>query len=681
MKQITIKKLQITNFKGIENLEVEFQKQTNILGANGTGKTSVFDAFTWLLFGKDSTERKDFNIKNTVKTDLNRKEHEVSAILLVDDVEIKLKRVFKEKWQKTRGSEFAEFKGNETEFYFNEVPVNQTEYTAKINAILPELVFKMITSPTFFNSDSTTTWGWKNRRDILTKLAGEKTDIELINEMMVSQSASELQSLIDAINQNKSIDEYKAQIQSSVKKAKEDLKAIPTRIDEVLKGMPEQTDFSVIEKQIEDKSKELTDANNLIDNANKSFEAKLASVRDEKIRINNLQSEIDLIESNAKKEAQNKLQPDNSKLDSLVARRINIQKILEGHKDTLAHTESKILAKQQRIGVIEQQRNEKRDAFHKINAEEFEFDESASCCPTCKREFDADVVESKKTELLSNFRTDQTRRLEKIKSEGLALKAEQEELELKVKTEQELVDSTREMIETEKKNLQSIIDEIDTENTLLKSDSSEVDIDSLVSDILAKNDDYQNKLIMLQGMKDSLVEAPEIDNSELIAKRNELIDEIDLLKQQIHAKNQIESAKKRVAELKEEEKKLAQQVANVEKLEFAIQNFEKFKADKIEESVNQKFKMVTFRMFETQINGGLKATCEALVNGVPFSDANTASKINAGIDVINTLCDFYGVTAPIFCDNRESVTDIIDTNSQLISLVVSPKHTKLTVEN
>jgi DNA repair exonuclease SbcCD ATPase subunit len=681
MKQIIIKKLQITNFKGIENLEVEFQKQTNILGANGTGKTSVFDAFTWLLFGKDSTERKDFNIKNTVKTDLNRKEHEVAAVLLVDDVETTLKRVFKEKWQKTKGSEFAEFKGNETEFYFNEVPVKQTEYTAKINAILPELVFKMITSPTFFNSDSTTTWGWKNRRDILTKLAGEKTDIELINEMMVVQSASELQSLIDAINQNKSIDEYKAQIQASVKKAKEDLKVIPTRIDEVLKGMPEQTDFSVIEKQIEDKSKELTDANNLIDNANKSFEVKLASVRDEKIKINNLQSEIDLIESNAKKEVQIKLQPDNSKLDNLVAQKRNVEQLLSTNKDSVCNLANKIERYQQRIGVIDQQRNEKRDAFHKINAEEFEFDESASCCPTCKREFDADVVESKKTELLSNFRTDQTRRLEKIKSEGLALKAEQEELELKVKTEQELVDSTRALIETEKKNLQSIIDEIEIENDSLKSESSDVDVDSLVSDILAKNDEYQNKLIMLQGMKDSLVEAPEIDNSDLIAKRNELIDEIDLLKQQIHSKTQIEAAQNRVEELKEEEKKLAQQVANVEKLEFAIQNFEKFKADKIEESVNQKFKMVTFRMFETQINGGLKATCEALVNGVPFSDANTASKINAGIDVINTLCDFYGVTAPIFCDNRESVTEIIDTNSQLISLVVSPKHTKLTVEN
>jgi hypothetical protein len=136
-----------------------------------------------------------------------------------------------------------------------------------------------------------------------------------------------------------------------------------------------------------------------------------------------------------------------------------------------------------------------------------------------------------------------------------------------------------------------------------------------------------------------------------------------------------------IEELKAEQTTLSQQIANVEKEQFVIENFIKDKIDRLEYAINSRFKYIKFRMFEEQINGGLRETCEATVNGVPYSDANSASKINAGLDVINTLSNFYGVYAPIFIDNAESVHTLIETQSQLIRLVVDESSKSLNVKS
>ncbi len=110
--------------------------------------------------------------------------------------------------------------------------------------------------------------------------------------------------------------------------------------------------------------------------------------------------------------------------------------------------------------------------------------------------------------------------------------------------------------------------------------------------------------------------------------------------------------------------------------------FIKTKVKLMESSINSKFKYVKFRFFKTQVNGGIDEDCEALVDGVPFStNLNSGAKINAGIDIINTLANYYGIKAPIFIDNRESTTKLIDTESQIVNLVVSSSDKKLRIKN
>lgn len=122
MKTVIIKEIRLLNFKGLRNLTVEFDPAlTEIYGRNGIGKTSIFDGFTWLLFGKNSEDRKQFGIKTYDEAGniIPKLPHEVSAVLLVDGEVVTLCRRFNEKWTKKRGSAVEEFVGHEEERLYN----------------------------------------------------------------------------------------------------------------------------------------------------------------------------------------------------------------------------------------------------------------------------------------------------------------------------------------------------------------------------------------------------------------------------------------------------------------------------------------------------------------------------------------------------------------------------------
>jgi hypothetical protein len=108
----------------------------------------------------------------------------------------------------------------------------------------------------------------------------------------------------------------------------------------------------------------------------------------------------------------------------------------------------------------------------------------------------------------------------------------------------------------------------------------------------------------------------------------------------------------------------------LENQEFQIRSFLNEFISKVESSINAHFSNVEFKMFEMQVNGELKPICVATVNGVPYQDVNTAGKVNASLDVIKTLQTAFSINAPIFIDNRESVSDIVPMSSQIINLIV-----------
>ena len=680
-KEIIIKSLSLNYFKGIQSLDIDFENETDIFGANGTGKTTIADSVNWLWFGKDSSDRKDFEVKSL---DVNGKTNpktqvEVSAVYLIDGNEVTLKRVLKENWVKKRGSDQVELAGNVTELYWNEVPMTVTDFNKKVDAVLVEQVFKMITSPTFFNDDKssfgdTKKPAWYNRRQVLIDLVGG----DVSNEELAAGNPAYAE-LIANLEQGKTIDEFKAQIANSVKKAKDDLKQIPTRIDEVNKSRPEVQDFPVLEIELEGYSKQLAKVEDQILDSSKAFNAKLEAQKDVKIKVNNLEAEIINIQNNARRESQQRIKPDTSALDKLVSDKNAKEQELSTYENTLRTLQSQKEGYDLDAKTLTTKIADKRKEWETENAKELTFADNDFHCPTCKREFEAGDVQGKKAEMLATFKANKIKKLNEISEQGKSMsntldnaKAGSDALGVRIENGKKEIEGLKAQIETLKGQIESY-----NANTSTSGPSEQEVYDSILKLDLA----YEAKLKELEDTKALIVEVPSVDNTELMAKRLELNGLIDQVKAKLATKSQIEAIDKRIIQLQDEERVLAQQVANVEKMQFTIESFIKDKIDRLETAINAKFKLVQFKMFEEQLNGGLKETCVAMVNGVPYSDINTASRINAGLDIINTLSEFYGVTAPIFIDNSESVHTLIPTQSQLIRLVVSEAHKNITVES
>ena len=159
---------------------------------------------------------------------------------------------------------------------------------------------------------------------------------------------------------------------------------------------------------------------------------------------------------------------------------------------------------------------------------------------------------------------------------------------------------------------------------------------------------------------------------ELKAKRDILKDEISEITVRIAAADNTK-VKERIAELEEEQKEVGQKIAEQEQMIDLVEDFIRAKMKMISEKINGMFKVVSFKLFDNQINGGLKETCECTVKGVPISSLNNGHRIVAGLDIIRSLSNLYEVSCPIFVDNAESINDfnIPDMNAQMIYLTVT----------
>ena len=136
-------------------------------------------------------------------------------------------------------------------------------------------------------------------------------------------------------------------------------------------------------------------------------------------------------------------------------------------------------------------------------------------------------------------------------------------------------------------------------------------------------------------------------------------------------RSQIDTGKEEIKKLQARGKELAQLISDIERREYTAAQFSKKRIEDCETRINSMFQLVLFQLFDYTQDGNEFETCVPVVNGVPYAVANTASQLNAGLDIINTLCRYNKVSAPIFCDGAESVNSYIPTNSQMIFLRVT----------
>lgn len=642
--KIEIKKLRLQNFKGARDLTVEFSDRTEIRGMNASGKTRVFDAFTFLLHGKDSDDKKDFNIKCLDKNNepLHRVDTSVTGLLSVNGRDMKLERIYKEKWVKKRGEETPEFAGHETLFYVNNVPHSMKEYQEKIEGILPESLFKQVTNPIFFNSMK-----WTERREMLFKMAGQITDQDVI------AVNSDLKAFYESIT-GKTFEEFKKELAAKKKLLKESMQNIPARIDEVSRAIIPDPDYEQVQADIDKYSARITRIDELMASDAEKYNVANQQNQDRQNRVYELRRKINELYANDKMKAESEGQ-------ELAHKKTLLENSISNLKSDIAGLNSTLNLLKKHKADIESENDLLRKEWIVINESALIFNEDEFICPACKRPFEVDDIEAKKIEMAASFNSSKTTKLEKIAGEGMTNAAEIKRTEAEITSLVTKITACEVNIEAKQKEF----------DTLPEAKPAKIPLNPEITRM-------QDEIKQLEAAQIVVVAN---DNSELIREKAEINKALDELKKALNIKEQNEKLLSRKTELIASEKLLAQQIADIEKQEFQCDAFTWAKISMIEDKVNSMFTLVKFKMFNGLINGGTEEVCEALVDGVPYIDANSAAKIQSGLDIIRTLSKHYDVYAPVFIDNRESTTEIPDMDCQVISLYVDPAKKELEVVN
>lgn len=654
MKDIRLKQLRGKNFKGLKDHALTLDgKNANVYGKNASGKTTLYDMFLWLFFDKDSSGRTKFGIKPTDASgeEIHGLEHEVEAILDINSQELKLKKMMVEKWSKPHGKPDKVFSGHVTSYWVDDVPVKEKDYIATINSIVSEELFRLLTNPHHFNNDKA--YPWEKRRKILMEICGDLTDEEVIS------SDKRLHRLTEILN-GKSVDNYRLIVKEQVKKLKEEKEKIPVRIDEANLSLTEDTtDYTAVETEIQQRSQEIAD----IETEQTSVANAATIYRQKQQKLRGLENDL-----KARKEAidsthgavEKKLFDERSKLES---QKYSLQSGQSGIKSKISLAEGDINSINENLANL-------RTKWAEENAKTYVEPGESFTCPTCGQALPDETVEQKLSEMRSNFEKAKKAELDRITAEG---KAGSEKITLFNKSISEWNDRL--------KNIDAdliIIDERMSEiSAELSQDKPAADYES--------DHEYKSILLQIQALEAELDQPIEDNSQELIQKKLGLREIVDSLQKILNNKNNAEKTRARINGLMQEERRLAGQISELEGQEFLMDEFTRAKVNLLEGPLNRRFKTVQFKLFDTfDSREGLKECCRTMVNTngawTEWLDANNAGRINAGVDIINTLSGHYGIFAPIFIDNRESVTDLIETRSQVINLIVSEPDKKLRVE-
>lgn len=654
MKTIKLKSLALVNFKGVRSFEVAFDSDVvSIQGGNATGKTTLYDAYLWLLFGKDSAGRGDGNGGFNVKTlgqdgkPIYRLEHSVTGVFDIDGRTVKLQRSLVEKWTKKNGSN-EESMNDEQQFFINDVRCGtKKEYQAEISEIIPENVFRMITNPHYFPRLSA-----DDQKDMLLEMVGNISDED------VAATDDSFMALLDHINGN-SLIKFAQELAAKKKSCNDALKTIPASIETAQKLMPENEDWDVLEAELKDKKKaladidaQLTDHNNTISQANKRKGELIRLKGAKEMALNTRQNDL-RIQANADT---NKAKADLQALESELA---TIQRNITTKRNELVEVQAN-------IAKLDERRNTLIDEFKAISKELYiEPADGSLICPTCGEPLRGENLTKQKELMRGNFEQHKADRQKAIQAKGVPTRraldqAKETETRLKgqISTYEDSALELKGRIEYAKAHIPTA----KNADELIKIDPECV---ALTNEIAELNNQLN-------------AEIQPADVSELQEAKSMLSESIAELNRRLGKRDTILRCQKEIEELEEKRVANNQAITDLERWEDTYTRFLKAKDEILMERINGLFSYVSFSFLKEQKNGGEKLTCYCTVNGIPYPDVNNAGKINAGLDIINAICRTKGISAPIFIDNAESLNEIIPTISQVVNLRVS-KDTTLTI--
>lgn len=654
MKTVILNSLTLINFKGHKNLTVNCRQETHISGRNATGKSSIFDGFTWLFFGKDQFDRKDYEIIPTVEGKiLDRVDSEAIGNISVDGIAMELKRVLRQKWVRRRGTTEEVFDGCETLFFVNGVPKKAGEYKAVIDGIIDETIFKLITNPATFLS-----LHWTKQREFLFQIAGTVSDAQ------IAASDPKFAALLDMVK-GKSLADFKKEISSQKKKLKDALDNIQPRIDQTTKLTPEVKDWAQIESEIKKTQARIDEIDSIIGDRAKAIRGQYEEIQSKQEEINGLKTNQQTILNNAKAKAQQDHFEKNqarTKLENDVKSELFAVKNAENERDRVSDDIANLRRK---VKVLESEIEKLRADWTAENEKEYKAQDGCLICPVFNTECGDATANSKHQEgqekAKQAFFEAKEKRLDAISQDG------------KVKSEElSKLNSTISEAEITLKSLTDKVVGLSAKHDQLKQQLELTPAQGL-SEVIAENiPEWKILQDRIAAIEATMQTVTPVDNSDLVKEKSEISAKLDELKKDLSSRDIIAQHKAEIERLNEEGSSLAQQIADLEKTEFTIDDFTKYKINESEQRINRLFSIVRFKLFDKTIEGNEFECCIATNrNGVPISATNTAEQINAGMDIIATLMKFYNVSAPIFCDKSESVNEYIKPGAQMIFLEVT----------
>lgn len=627
MHNLLLVSLKIDNFKGIRQIEIRPEgKNLSIHGENASGKTTVLDALLWLLFDKDSAGLKDFSLK-TLESDgqaLPMIDHAVEAVFQLDGKDFTLKKVLREKWTKKRGSADKVFGGHETDHFVDGVPRTKREYQSFLDDIAPEQVLRTLTCPSFFSEHLS----WQERRVALFSIFGSVSDAQVI------AAHEELKPLVEQLSRH-TIDDLRKVEQATRREINDELGDLPGRIDEASKAIPEGASGN--SEALVHKAKGLaaelttlqTEKHTILSGGQVAMQRK---------ELAELEAEIAWLKTGHEQQGMDVRRKHDGELATLKARRDTYTSAIERTKGRIgqkAHDIDRL--KQMNAAIVAEWKSKKASRFA-----------PDACCPTCGQAYPQALRDRQEVD----FNREKAQTLAEIEARGA-------ENRLQIgKAEEELAayESALQEHEAEQEKLSLQIEQFSF------SEPSPLEEIPEYKAMIARRE------ALLAAIEN---EAGAQDCSAVDAKIATKQAELDGVNQKITLLDTARKQRKRVEELKAREKELARHAEQCEKNIYLIEQFIRAKVAMLEGNINSAFTMVSWKLFEEQINGGLAETCICTVNGVPWADLNNAGKIQAGIHIINTLSGKHGLCPFILIDNRESITALPETTAQIIETIVS----------
>lgn len=647
MTEILINRIKYKHFKGLEDFELSLNGTSAVVsGRNGLGKTTLADGLQRLFFGKDSHGAK-MNPKPRDKQnqELLGLEPTIEAEMIVDGKVTVLKRIQEEKWTAKKGELEKTRSSDSTRYFIDSVPIKEKDWKSYLEKLGSEPTLQMLSNSSFFM-----TLNWKDRRERLISLT-DLTDDQIIKE------DDELKEINDFIGDH-SIDEMKKILKGQKSDIKADIDGMPARIQEVTEmkaqlGLAE--DKAALEKSIADMNAMISEKETWL------VDAKAGTVNHELNELKQKRAELreKLIDEKTKFQtnafaATSSLQEDYNNQYALVS--------------SLRSDVSKLEAKEYRM---QEALKEKREFLQEHLAKYKEikavdFDEHQKTCPTCGQGLPQNEIEK----MVSEFNKSKADRLEKNVEIGKATRQDANKLEAEITDLQKELGEKRNQLEAS----DSRLDEINNDLIFQKNKQGVFEDSQIYRDIIAENTQLE-KAMELAAKKDTNAEADKLSaeiqsDKQILAGLNQELQKFELIK----------TYDDRLVKLKDQDKDLKNQNQLVEKQLWLIEEFTRRKVKRIEESINELFSIVKWKLFDVQKNEGIKEMCEATYQGIEYSSGlNNGARINCDLDIIRTLSREIGITMPVFVDNAESVNTLQPIDGQMIELQVTEDE-KLKVE-